>query len=190
MRDDTGRFNSEQRPATVCTCGDHAFARLTKWGVTFVSPQDAHFIENHSWYMSGSGRLWYALRGPVNKRIHLSRAILQCSDDLDADHENGNTLDNRRFNLRPLTREHNNRNRRTPWRGASGFFGVTLHKPSGLYWSYYWLDGANRSAGYFRSAIEAARARDAAVLKHIGAIQTLNFPQGDENGRDCISQAC
>jgi hypothetical protein len=169
------------RPVTFCECGDHAFTNLTKWGVTLVSPEDAHLLQANAWWMmdDGNGHCYAVRTTKGQKPIRL----LQAPDGVDVDHEFGATLDNRRPRIRKLSRGNNNRNRRKPPTGASGYRGVTLHKASGLYRAYYWLDGKQKSAGYFRDKLSAAQARDRACAEHIGPIQTLNFNHGGSH--DC-----
>ena len=177
LHDKFGRFvGTKPRPrrSAVCECGNHAFASLSKWGVTIVSPEDIHFLQENAWWLSGDGTLVYAVRTVNSKgnytRVWLHRAIINASEGYDVDHKSGNTLDNRRDNLREVSRTVNNHNRHTAPTGASGFRGVTLHKASGLWRAYYTINAKQYSAGYFKTAEEAAVAAEDARINLYGSL--------------------
>lgn len=92
------------------------------------------------------------------------------------DHIDGNGLNNRRSNLRPATASQNNANSRARL-GLSGYRGVALHKPTGLWRAYVQVGGKTKSCGYFRDVIEAAKARDKAAREAHGEFARLNFPE-------------
>ena len=74
------------------------------------------------------------------------------------DHINGDPSDNRIENLRPATAAGNSQNGDGPISKASGFRGVTLHKPTGLWKATVWANNVSHSGGYFQTAEEAAKA--------------------------------
>lgn len=175
MRSRNGQFlGTKPRPrlVTTCECGNHAFVSLTKWGVTMVSPQDAYLLIANAWYLGSArnGRCYVQ-----SKRTYLSRKIIQTPKGMDTDHIDGNTLDNRRSNLRPVSRADNIRNRHAPPPGASGFRGVSFSKTCSLWLAYYFFGGKTRTVGYFKTAEEAAKARDKMCKALFGDIQTMNF---------------
>ena len=94
------------------------------------------------------------------------------------DHVNGNTLDNRKSNLRFATREQNCWNaRRTP--SVSGYIGVTAKrdKPGGKlrYQARISHHDRNCSLGYYDTAVAAARAYDRRALELRGDFAFINF---------------
>lgn len=116
------------------------------------------------------------IRNPRRGFIYLHRAIVGCPEDLFVDHANGDTLDNRRSNLRICTRGENARNQRLSSANTSGFKGVTR---CGRKWHAQISAGPGKKRvhiGNFETPIEAALAYDAAARKYHGEFARLNFP--------------
>ncbi len=167
---------SGARLPVACECGDHVFALTTLGQVTLVDPEDAHFLQR-GWCAVRKGRTWYASRSTKKRKFLLHREIMQAPDDMDVDHRFGWGMDNRKRRMRLLTRGLNNRNKQAPTKAKSGFLGVTLHPQYGLFMAFYRHEKKNRVAGYYRTALEAAKARDAIVHKLYPGIARLNFPE-------------
>jgi hypothetical protein len=177
VRNDKGQIVGtipQPRPVFSCECGNHCFVALTKGFVTLVSPEDANLLGAGAWWASGNGRLIYAMSGCAQPRQALHEAIVGKVDGMDIDHANRNTLDNRRSNLRHVSRSANNRNReRTSSR--SSYFGVCFHPHSGLWRAYVNVGGKQISGGYFRRPDEAAKARDSLCRERGLITARLNF---------------
>lgn len=101
-------------------------------------------------------------------RIYMHRFIMDCPTDMEIDHINGNTLDNRRSNLRIVTRSENLRNRRVFKNNKCGFKGVQLDT-SGK-WQVVIRYGA------YETAKEAAAEFDRVITFIYGEFAKLNFP--------------
>ena len=95
-----------------------------------VDSEDYERVSQHKWYAQVSrGRDAYAKR---NVRIDtgrtsqgLSRFVMDAPKGMVVDHINGDTLDNRKENLRVCTNQENTRNRYRSW-GKTGYKGVSL----------------------------------------------------------------
>ena len=123
--------------------------------------------------------------GKRHRRYYLSRLIMGEPKGMLVDHVNGDTLDNRRSNLRVCSKGENGRNRKVASKNnTSGFKGVSCRKkgPDMINeWSRPWQayinhDKKRHHLGMFATAEEAARAYDAKALELHGEFARLNFP--------------
>jgi len=102
---------------------------------------------------------------PVRIRMH--RLLMGARPDQEVDHIDGNTLDNRRSNLRLASRAENGRNRRLNSNSASGVRGVNRGH-SGAWESRIKVDGHTIYLGTFSTIEEAAGARRGAEIFYFG----------------------
>ena len=161
-------------------------------------------------YKSGKEGKWYASRSTIDtvyamsgdrkKSIH--RIVMNNPKGMDVDHINGDTLDNRKENLRICTRSQNCRNRKLRADSSTGMKGVYeiklkrrkyVSKETGEI-KYYECklkkrfqayignpDEPNRHIriGTYSTLEEAARARDRKALELHGEFAYLNYPRED-----------
>ena len=92
------------------------------------------------------------------------------------DHINGNGLDNRRENLRICTHAENQRNSRSARGSSSQYKGISWNKRDKRWYSHIRIDDKQQHLGVFTSEVKAAKAYDAAALKHWGRFAKPNFP--------------
>lgn len=90
-----------------------------------------------------------------------------------ADHINRDTLDNRRVNLRWVTRAQNKANAKRHRNAGSRFKGVHRLR-SGAWMARITVAGRRRWLGSYRSEEAAAAAYDAAALEHFGEHAFIN----------------
>lgn len=161
---------------------------LTQGLVALVDEADfERVVGAGKWHAHLSRGLFYAGRNfpqrepgaPRQKRVHLHTFLTGWSL---VDHRNGDTLDNRRENLREATRSQNSRNAGRRADNTSGFKGVSWHSGSRLWRAYITVNGQREELGSHKSPIEAARAYDAAAREHFGEFACVNFPLGMERG--------
>lgn len=81
------------------------------------------------------------------------------------DHINGNTLDNRRHNLRATDIQGNSKNRRVPSNNTSGYQGISS-LPNGKYRAYITVDGVQIGLGTHTDLSSAISARKEALQKY------------------------
>jgi hypothetical protein len=109
------------------------------------------------------------------KFVRLHRFILD-EFDLHIDHINGDTLDNRRCNLRVATALQNNQNKRLYRSNSTGFKGVSTYR--GLFVAIITVNKQSLRLGTFTTAIAAANAYDAAALRYFGDYAATNASLG------------
>lgn len=106
-------------------------------------------------------------KNPEYKFLH--RLLMGVTDPkLVVDHINGDTLDNRRKNLRVCTSAQNVRNCKKSRRNTSGFKGVSLAKSTGKWLAYISVNMRNKYLGSFATPEEAHAAYCEAAKKYHG----------------------
>lgn len=142
-------------------------------------------VASHSWFAHRHPNgAFYAMRGQrVNGKqtmIYMHRMLLGITDPtILVDHRDGDTLNNTQSNIRRATPSQNMYNTRLQ-RNPSGYRGVYLHKPSGLYMAYINHDGKRIHLGYFACPKTASEARDKAASELHQEFARLNCDSRDE----------
>lgn len=161
---------------------------LTRGYEAIVDAADKDLVASMKWRVAISGNgIPYACRSTPRgerqrnggrERVFMHRPILAAPDDMEVDHINGDSLDNRRANLRLATRRENGANLRTPRSNTSGFKGVSWHGATNSWRAYIRIDYRQVHLGHFANALSAAIAYDAAAIEAFGPFARLNFPRG------------
>ena len=153
---------------------------LTQGKVTLINAEDIDKVAQFSgWYANRArNRIWVAVSSNPEARTKMSRVILDAPDDMEVDHRNHNTLDNRRDNLRLVSHSENLMNRRK-WRGCSSEYkGVSWEEKYQKWRARISLDGKLTHLGYFEDETEAAMAYNEAAVQHYGPLVYLNRLDG------------
>ena len=169
------------RSASVCECGDHAWAALNGGHVTLVSPQHVDVLAARTWCVTLSNGNYYVrcaygkMRNGVRLRrsYHLHREICPASAGQVVDHINGDALDNRDVNLRSVSRalnSHYNMRRRMP---GARYRGVTFN--NGAWRACIVHEGKQFFLGRFATEADAAIAYDLRASAIYGREALLNF---------------
>ena len=107
----------------------------------------------------------------------MHRVVAKTPAGLECDHINGDSLDNRKANLRSATRLQNSWNtRKSQQIGYSKYKGITFRKRRQKWAAQICVDGRRIFLGTFEDETEAAKAYDKAAKKHFGEFAKLNFP--------------
>lgn len=103
-------------------------------------------------------------KGMALIRVH--RLILGAKPGELVDHINGDTLDNRKVNLRVTSHAVNMQNTRKRANASSSHKGVDFQKKYGLWRARLYIEGKQHNLGAFLTEIEAAKAYNAALEKY------------------------
>ena len=137
---------------------------LTQGKVTIIDDEDFERINQFKWYAHKINNAFYARRNKDKKNsIILHRVIMNVTDpNQTVDHINGDTLDNRKLNLRVCDKAHNNLNRnRINKNNKSGYRGVHFNKRLSKWVAQINISKSkHKHLGVFNTAEEAARAYD------------------------------
>lgn len=153
--------------------------KLTQGKVALVDDEDFELLSQWRWFYETHGyasRDIYLGGGRKNqqsKRIKMHRLIMDCSNDKEVDHIDGNGLNNQKYNLRICTHAENQKNLRRPITSTSGYKGVTWDKNRKKWVAYIW-SGKSINLGGFDSKEKAALAYDKAAEKYHGEFARLN----------------
>ena len=154
---------------------------LSRGYKSLVDDEDFDFLNQWKWHASCTSTI-YAIRNPLvpspncscgcTKKlvVFLHRLIMNAPKNLSIDHINGDSLDNRKSNLRLCTRSQNCQNR------------AKLKKPTlSIYkgvqpWFKKWrVIVRKKHVGMFKTEIEAAKAYDKKAKELFGEFARTNF---------------
>lgn len=106
---------------------------------------------------------WHLLKNKANngyakdsKGNLIHRVIMEAPFGMEVDHINGNSLDNRRSNLRVCTSRENQQNRH--YHRSGRLVGATFHKLSGKWQCVMNIDGKPKHIGLYKTEFEAHEA--------------------------------
>lgn len=129
--------------------------------------EDYDKIKAYCWYIDFYG--YVSSLDENNKRIKIHRIIMNLEDKkYDVDHINGNKTDNRKLNLRIVTRSQNNMNKTKMRTNTSGITGVSFNKKKGKWHSYITKNYKMIELGYYQDLNEAIKVRKQAENKYFG----------------------
>ena len=102
-----------------------------------------------------------------NKRGYLHRILMNCPDDMQVDHIDGNGLNNTRANLRLASPSQNMHNRGPCRDNTSGYKGVYWNRDRSRWFAKIVVQGREFKRGYFRTPEDAAAAYASLAAKHV-----------------------
>ncbi len=158
-----------------------AIIALTKGKKAIVDHKNYEELSGHNWYANRGNRRkkqprYYAARSTKGKTIFMHREIMRCPEGMEVDHINGDTLDNRKANLRICTHADNAYNRR-PRIATSSYKGVSREKNIKKWRSQIQCGHTHFYIGLFKHQVRAAKAYDDRAKKLFGEFARLNFPK-------------
>jgi len=150
-----------------------------------IDPEFAETALKYKWglsygpYKKGRRRSFYAVARQDGIKLHLKmhRLVIGAEPGQIVDHINGDTLDNRRCNLRVVTYQQNAQNSRgvLPGRGTSDYKGVSWSKAAKKWTATIFYNRKQVYLGLFENEFDAALAYDAKAIELHGAYAKTNF---------------
>lgn len=151
---------------------------LTKGKHTIVDPEDYEQQSKHKWYANrGDSKKiprYYAVRQKNKKALLMHREIMNCPKGMEVDHINGDTLDNRKANLRICTHAENSQNSKGKHNSTSQYKGVW--SKDGKWAAKIGYMKGDKYIGSFPHEVMAAKAYDDSAKRIFGEFAWLNFP--------------
>jgi hypothetical protein len=161
---------TNRRPSTIEVRGDEAAIHLRVKGEHIrvpIDPDDAMLVAGWTWRASRKSGQWRVVGRRAGSKVshYLSRVIMADPPGLFVDHINGDTLDNRRGNLRAVEPRANSQNHMHGYGERSLPRGVGIVRRNNGRNVYFRvehkLNGKHAPGGYFKTLAEA----DAAAKK-------------------------
>lgn len=159
--------------------GDDVHIPLTQGQWTVVSLGDFDKVGGRAWYArkSGTGKFYASYKKGVGKHgnfcVHMHRVIMDAPLGMEVDHIDGNSLNNRRSNLRVCTTAENRKNTRITW-GKSGIKGVHWCSRTKRWIAKISANHKPIYVGVFKDKWSAAIAYNEAAKKYHGEFAALN----------------
>lgn len=160
-----------------------ALVELTRGYWAIIDAADAIEVGRFNWRADDTGkaavyaaRTAYSRGGGKNK-VYLHRFIgdrMGLATGLHVDHRSGNSLDDRRSNLRSATSTQNNQNARRRKDNTSGIKGVHFSRQMKRWQSYVGVGGRQKFLGQFSTKEEAVEAVTVARAKLHGDFARTN----------------
>lgn len=151
---------------------------LTRGYRAIVDAADLPIVMQHSWSAAKArneirASTLITLSDGRRRKTSMERLLTNAPKGLCADHINGNTLDNRRSNLRIATFAGNSQNRGSLG-SSSGYKGVSFFKQNQKFAAKIGAHGKRYFLGYYTDPKDAARAYNEAALRLHGEYARLN----------------
>lgn len=150
--------------------------QLTKGAFAVVDEEDFSLVDGLNWHLNPYGYAAGKTRACDGRRtVLMHRLILDAPSRCIVDHINGDRLDNRKANLRLVTKSINTQKGDRPARAGSGYRGV--YRDGNKWAARARLNYRFHYLGAFDAPEEAAAVYDQFVLTHFGEHATINFPK-------------
>lgn len=137
-----------------------------------VDDEDFELLNQYVWHGHKSGGSEVHVYAVTRIRMH--RVVMNCPKGMYVDHINGDTLDNRKCNLRICSTAENQQNGRSR-KGTSKYKGVHFNKKSGKWMGHFMANGKEYYCGLFDHEDDCARAVDKKRKEVCGDFATTNL---------------
>ena len=153
---------------------------LTRNRFAIVDAEDFDYLNQWKWHSIRRKKLCHVARNirksnGKRSKIYLHQVILEKREGMETDHINGDGLDNRKSNLRLVTRGQNMMNRALSKNNKSGYKGVSWINKDKVWYSNIRVNRKTISLGHFGCKKRAALAYNVAAKEYFGEFARLNL---------------
>ena len=146
---------------------EYGVGYTTKGEEFYFDKEDYQKIKEYAWYLDKDGYV-VTKDADTKKMIRMHRLVMNASEGMDIDHRHRKTNDNRKSQLREVTRSQNLMNRGIREDNTSSVRGVSWHKARNKWRAYITINGKTKHLGFFINKEEAIEARLKAELELYG----------------------
>jgi hypothetical protein len=143
-----------------------------------IDSEDLEIFKKYKWNICNKKGTLYILSfikiNGKRKTIYYSRVITNAPDNVIVDHIDGNTLDNRKCNLRFVNKKQNAQNMKSNKNSTSKYKGVSFDKQRKLWRVVLKVDMKQIYIGRFNLEKDAALAYNKSALQYFGEYARLN----------------
>ena len=152
---------------------------LTQGKFAIVDDEDFEWLMQWKWcaHRCYYVEKYYAVRSFKGKTIRMHREILKLSVEEACDHRDGNSLNNKKCNLRKATQQQNLQNRKPRKNCSSQYKGVNWDKQHKKWRTRIVHNGQQICLGFSNDEIEAAKMYDKAAKTFFQEFAYLNFKE-------------
>jgi hypothetical protein len=153
---------------------------LTQGQVAFVDDDDYEMVSAYKWFAhwNRTGHSFYAYTninvGNGRKTLAMHNLIVKTPSNMQIDHINHDTLDNKRGNLRLCTKSQNMMNKKCYHNNTSGYKGVHWNPQNSKWRAQIQFNKKKKHLGYYNTPQDAAMAYDCVASKMYGEYALLN----------------
>lgn len=185
--DGSSRQHKKTVLKAVRVVGEVAYVPLTQGYEAVIDADDAEIVGRYNWHAAPdkSGNVYAGTAYPHEdgkwRKVPLHRFLLRAPKGRPVDHEDGDGLNCRRYNLRVATPKENQGNKRMCKHNTSGFKGVRLAawaRGKNKYRANIVVSHKTTHLGYFATPQSAAKAYDAAAIEYFGEFAKTNAMLG------------
>jgi len=164
-----GSFEPKFKKSEVYKDETTAYIKVFKKNSEYISIidiEDYEKVKKINWYLISSGYLATSNLPKIGKTVLLHYYLIEYDKEkFECDHINRNKLDNRKENLRIVTRRQNSLNVGQLKNNTSGYKGVTWNKKYKKWRAYIESEGIKYHLGYFENIEDAINIRKKAEQK-------------------------
>lgn len=167
-------FECQHKKEEIRIYNGYALVSLSQDKYAKIDIDDIPKIKKYIWCAKGEQDRFYAVTYIGRKHLRMHRYIMSCPDNMQVDHINHKTLDNRKCNLRICTQSQNNMNQIQQKGRSSKFKGVGWRRDKNKWCAKIKKDSKTVFIGYFDDEIDAAKSYNKKAKELFGEFAYLN----------------